>query len=81
MEIKIKSVPMVIATCCVLHNICETRNVAMCEDVVTGSIRYPQPPTRPSRFGNADAAAVRDALKKHICETLPFRASQRFANI
>ena len=79
-DVKIRFVPSVIATCCALHNICESRKVPMSEVQVDVN-RYPQPPSRPSPSGNFDGATVRDALKQHIFQTLPFRASQRFADM
>uniref|UniRef100_A0A8C8R4N1 DDE Tnp4 domain-containing protein n=1 Tax=Pelusios castaneus TaxID=367368 RepID=A0A8C8R4N1_9SAUR len=68
-------IPAVIASCCVLHNICESRGEKFSPTWATEAQRleeaYEQPATRSIRVAQGEAARIREALREHFNYALP----------
>ena len=81
MDVSIKFAPIIISTCCALHNLCEKRNIAISgpsdtfpQSNLSQPTAVPAYDSDPHGYGSA----VRHALLTHINNTQPLRQSSRF---
>uniref|UniRef100_A0A8C8RP66 DDE Tnp4 domain-containing protein n=1 Tax=Pelusios castaneus TaxID=367368 RepID=A0A8C8RP66_9SAUR len=75
LDLSENNIPAVIASCCVLHNICENRGERFCPVWETEAQRleeaYEQPATRSIRGDKGEASRIREALREHFSHALP----------
>lgn len=79
MDVDPEFAPMVITTCCMLHNMCEDLRLPVppnnTEDSANG-VRYPQPHTDVNhRIDDNNSLPIRDAIKDFLAQTQPLRQS------
>uniref|UniRef100_A0A8C8RPP7 DDE Tnp4 domain-containing protein n=1 Tax=Pelusios castaneus TaxID=367368 RepID=A0A8C8RPP7_9SAUR len=75
LDLSENNIPAVIASCCVLHNICENQGERFCPVWETEAQRleeaYEQPATRSIRGDKGEASRIREALREHFSHALP----------
>uniref|UniRef100_H3A810 DDE Tnp4 domain-containing protein n=1 Tax=Latimeria chalumnae TaxID=7897 RepID=H3A810_LATCH len=75
MEMDYRKVPLLVATCCILHNFCESQHEvfmqAWIQDLEEVEKTYPQPPQQGNIGYEPKAMEIRTALCRHMAHTYP----------
>ena len=64
--------PMVVTTCCILHNICESLKTNVPPQIPDA---YPQPQQQLDQTVDREAQPIREAIMNHLAENYPLRKS------
>lgn len=79
MEVAVDKVPLIVITCCILHNFCETQRESFhdvwlpSEDIAR---QYPQPCGRAHpALNERNSRDARDAVRVHLAKNFPLRQS------
>lgn len=82
MDVDIDFAPLIIVTCCILHNIAEKNKMPFRstwnEPLEETARAYPQPSNPNVSCDVLSVSGIRDTLKNYIAENLPIVQSNRF---
>ena len=65
-DISVEDVPTLVATCCVLHNICESKGDIFDDGLLVSSNHTSSSNASVSVGGSSDSKVIRDALMVHL---------------
>lgn len=79
MDVETEMAPLIITTCCIMHNICEDLRIPVptrTSDDNSYETRYPQPETEIYRRIDDNASLqIRDTIKDFLASSQPLRQS------